>query len=527
MDLLNDILKTQKLAREDKIKTFQTMFSEEPVAVKQANIKAQQVQELEDLKVKQEKELEALKDRHERSNEKLGLEKEKETENIAIQKQRDADRKANESFKPDTMKGYERVTDLYVQFRGDEKQSKKDFEQAKKIVSTYSKKHKLDIKDNPRNKVFGSPEEGSSAYKVSIFAKLTKDAKHDLRPLYTELSKLKTAEDHGIGMAKPLKESKVTCPECGGKGCDHCDDTGYHIKEGKLVTSAVDIIKLITKKVADRLEKEYSRNPEKGLGMINTIGSMVGHKVTDQKQQKGKLFLKFGEEVEEGYYSDKDKKQKATLKKHDKRMMKSAKDSIKKYEKGRKEEIDEDFMSFLAVALPAFMVVNAAAFIGLIAFEMAEIDIIGKAEKAIENIKSKFKRNKNYKPSKSELETLTKIGQEVKKKDPSAYKKAEAKAKSMKEETEIEEDRDYKKEYENYHSDPEQIKRRAKRNEARRSLKNSKKLTSDKDVHHKDNNPMNNDKSNLSIVTQNYNRKEPRMRDKLKEKGCLPNAKRK
>lgn len=137
------------------------------------------------------------------------------------------------------------------------------------------------------------------------------------------------------------------------------------------------------------------------------------------------------EEVEEGYYSDKDKKQKATLKKHDKRMMKSAKDSIKKYEKGRKEEI------------------------------------------------------------------------------------------------EVEEDRDYKKEYENYHSDPEQIKRRAKRNEARRSLKNSKKLTSDKDVHHKDNNPMNNDKSNLSIVTQNYNRKEPRMRDKLKEKGCLPNAKRK
>ena len=31
--------------------------------------------------------------------------------------------------------------------------------------------------------------------------------------------------------------------------------------------------------------------------MINTIGAMVGHKVTDDKQQKGKLFLKFGEEV--------------------------------------------------------------------------------------------------------------------------------------------------------------------------------------------------------------------------------------
>ena len=285
MDLLNDILKTQKLAREDKIKSFQTMFSEEPVAVKQANIKAQQVQELEDLKLKQEKELEALKDRHERTNERLGLEKEKESENIAIQKQRDADRKANESVE--------------------------------------------------------------------------------------------------------LEESKVTCPKCEGKGCDHCGDTGYHIKEGKLVTSAEDIIKMITKKVADRLEKEYSRNPEKGLGMINTIGAMIGYKVTDQKQEKGKLFLKFGEEleegrmqdaikkvkgltkkqldalqsipqaqltvlaqqlsslvmgeeeVEEGYYSDKNKRQQDTLKKHDKRMIKISRDSIKKYEKDRKESVDE------------------------------------------------------------------------------------------------------------------------------------------------------------------------------------------
>ena len=86
------------------------------------------------------------------------------------------------------------------------------------------------------------------------------------------------------------------------------------------------------------------------------------------------------------------------------------------------------------------------------------------------------------------------------------------------------EDRDYKKEYESYHKDPEQIKRRAKRNEARRSLKNQKKLTADKDVHHKDNNPMNNDKSNLSIVSQKYNRSEPRKRNKLKEMGVLPNV---
>ena len=76
------------------------------------------------------------------------------------------------------------------------------------------------------------------------------------------------------------------------------------------------------------------------------------------------------------------------------------------------------------------------------------------------------------------------------------------------------EERDYKKEYANYHSKPEQIKRRAKRNEARRSLKDRKDIKG-KDVHHKDNNPMNNDKSNLSIVSQKYNRKEPRLREMI------------
>ena len=76
-------------------------------------------------------------------------------------------------------------------------------------------------------------------------------------------------------------------------------------------------------------------------------------------------------------------------------------------------------------------------------------------------------------------------------------------------------ERNYKKEYENYHSKPEQKKRRAGRNKARRdvvkSVKDSKQLVG-KDVHHKDNNPMNNDKSNLSVVTQKYNRTEPRLR---------------
>ncbi len=72
------------------------------------------------------------------------------------------------------------------------------------------------------------------------------------------------------------------------------------------------------------------------------------------------------------------------------------------------------------------------------------------------------------------------------------------------------EERNYKKEYANYHSDPKQIERRAARNAARKLFAD---IDSDKDVHHKDNNPLNNDKSNLSVVTQKYNRTEPRLRE--------------
>ncbi len=79
--------------------------------------------------------------------------------------------------------------------------------------------------------------------------------------------------------------------------------------------------------------------------------------------------------------------------------------------------------------------------------------------------------------------------------------------------------RNYKKEYENYHSRPDQKKRRAARNAARKMLKGRKELTDEKDVHHKDNNPLNNDKSNLSIVSQKYNRREPRLRTEMKTFG--------
>ncbi|MFZ9046982.1 MAG: HNH endonuclease [Cyclobacteriaceae bacterium] len=53
-----------------------------------------------------------------------------------------------------------------------------------------------------------------------------------------------------------------------------------------------------------------------------------------------------------------------------------------------------------------------------------------------------------------------------------------------------------------YNSKPEQLKNRAKRNKARRL----KKCPAGKDVHHKDGNPRNNSKSNLSCTSVKSNR---------------------
>jgi hypothetical protein len=68
--------------------------------------------------------------------------------------------------------------------------------------------------------------------------------------------------------------------------------------------------------------------------------------------------------------------------------------------------------------------------------------------------------------------------------------------------------RDYKAEYRNYHSSPEQKKRRAFRNAARaKKLKIGAVSKGDgKDVDHKDRNPLNNSASNLRIQSKAANR---------------------
>lgn len=68
--------------------------------------------------------------------------------------------------------------------------------------------------------------------------------------------------------------------------------------------------------------------------------------------------------------------------------------------------------------------------------------------------------------------------------------------------------RDYAKEYREYHSKPEQIKRRSSRNKARRLVikTRGKKAVEGKDVDHADRNPTNNSMSNLRIQSKTKNR---------------------
>lgn len=68
--------------------------------------------------------------------------------------------------------------------------------------------------------------------------------------------------------------------------------------------------------------------------------------------------------------------------------------------------------------------------------------------------------------------------------------------------------RNYKQEYANYHSKPEQKKNRASRNKARRLMeaKGRVRKGDGKDVDHKNSNPKDNSASNLRVTSKSYNR---------------------
>lgn len=68
--------------------------------------------------------------------------------------------------------------------------------------------------------------------------------------------------------------------------------------------------------------------------------------------------------------------------------------------------------------------------------------------------------------------------------------------------------RNYRSEYDRYHSKPKQKKRRAQRNTARSKMQKLGRVSKGdgKDVHHKDSNTANNSRSNLAVRSRSSNR---------------------
>lgn len=72
--------------------------------------------------------------------------------------------------------------------------------------------------------------------------------------------------------------------------------------------------------------------------------------------------------------------------------------------------------------------------------------------------------------------------------------------------------RDYKKEYEEYHSKPIQMKRRAQRNKSRAKMERAGKVSKGdgKDVDHKNKNPGDTSDGNLRVKSKSANRADNR-----------------
>jgi len=83
--------------------------------------------------------------------------------------------------------------------------------------------------------------------------------------------------------------------------------------DGKLVSTVENVLDVITKKLKAEMGKRYRKNAKDGMAFISSIAKMVGMVVSDKKQGKNRLFLKQGEDLEEGLW-DNIRKKKARIK---------------------------------------------------------------------------------------------------------------------------------------------------------------------------------------------------------------------
>ena len=74
--------------------------------------------------------------------------------------------------------------------------------------------------------------------------------------------------------------------------------------DGKIVTGVLQVLDIITKKLKSEMGKRYKKDAKDGLAYINSIAKMVGMTASDKKQTKNRMFLKLGEDLDEGLWDN-------------------------------------------------------------------------------------------------------------------------------------------------------------------------------------------------------------------------------
>ena len=83
--------------------------------------------------------------------------------------------------------------------------------------------------------------------------------------------------------------------------------------DGKLVSTVDHILDAVVKKLKSEMGRRYRKSNKDGISFINSLAKVVGMTVSDKGQQKNRLFLKLGEDIEEGLW-DNIRKKKARIK---------------------------------------------------------------------------------------------------------------------------------------------------------------------------------------------------------------------
>ena len=139
---------------------------------------------------------------------------------------------------------------------------------------------------------------------VNRFVKEYKNADKLQNLIIRTKSKIRGSEQRETldDLNKKTRDFKFSLSDCIETGStivmDYTPD-GDDLHEGKLVTGVDQVLGVITKKLKSEMGKRYKKNAEAGMKYINSIAKMVGMTATDKKQEKGKMFLRMSEQVDE------------------------------------------------------------------------------------------------------------------------------------------------------------------------------------------------------------------------------------